>query len=218
MPSTLAVQRSELFKGSEIDGETAFVLPDPERIFRLQSELLERDICETDDDYVQLMPFITIFDPKSGDIYLSNKRADFRAQGNSSRYTLGLTDHIETKPFGLDESYAEDFKAILAMTAATILNSKLGLNIGTSLYNSVKNKLDQGKCGCIYFAGNYHDRHHLAISVFIGVSKEDVLPSYNLPATHGAWLSVEDIEKSIDDKYIEIDYWSQIVLGLASYS
>lgn len=216
MPIALAVRREDLLVDGLTDGVTSFVLTDPDHVFSVASELLNRDVCETDDDYVQLVPFITLFDIKTGAIYLHNRFSDFTRRGDNNRYSLGISGHIETQPFGSEEDYSEDLKAIIATTAVTILNDKVGLNAGASLAATIKGKLNEGKWGCIYFDSNYHDRHHLAISVFLGINKDTLVATYDHPASHGVWLSAEDIEKALDDQSIEIDCWSRIVLGLTA--
>ena len=118
----LCIRRSDL----EIDFSGMGLHTIPENLFKLQAGLVERDICETGDEFIQLIPYISVFD-RRGRIFCYERGVKGGEDRLHARLSIGLGGHVEHVP-----GDGETLNEVLLREAERELLEEVGVNATVS--------------------------------------------------------------------------------------
>lgn len=207
MPKALAIRTSYIFGELPKDHELDLIIPYPEKILELPTELLNWPECKCEEDYLQLIPYVTLYDANTCEIFM------LRGVGNKCE--LGHGYHIGMSP---DEVVCTNNKLcqVIALESARELHVMFGLEFSSKLIDSIKKRLTTNNFGLIHYRGDASHKAQLGISIFIPIKKSDLKLNENGSAIEGQWIDTADLESLIENDEIKLSHWSRILLGIVN--
>lgn len=198
------LQGSEVTTFTITEGEESL----PLKIFRMSGRRLEmfnrlsrtlqpRSHCETADDLLQVIPYVTVID--SDDRILMYTRGD---KGEESRLhgkrSIGFGGHVE-------EQSTDALMSIINRTMAIEMHEELSLDISGS---NIRHMDESSDTVFMMFYDHGVNSYHLAIHYLIGAEESDIGEEekdvINLPL----FVSLSDMEIMHDLKQICLESWS----------
>jgi predicted NUDIX family phosphoesterase len=175
----------------------------------IEYRLVDRSICETDTSTLQIIPYVTLIDPDTLEVFVYSRGkegGESRLIGNCS---LGLGGHIELAP-----DFDDDIISVLSKETARELNEEVGLENNDALVAVLADKLRIEDYEFFYDESNDVGKVHLCISIVLYVNKKLVEDAEEEVITKGQWLSFSDIRTQVDNGELILETWSKIVLDL----
>ena len=207
----LAVKKTQVFSNKQYSylEDTKEPLVGNIILDNLDLELLDRPECETNFDYFQLIPYISLVDYKTGRIFIytrGNKSNEGRLVGKCS---IGIGGHIE------DEGGANPANTLLN-AAIREIEEEIGIDLFDDKFNYIHQYLNKRYTSpYIMTMASYIDevsRVHLGIPTAVVVDMEAVKEHSKLEhgvITKGEWLT----KTEIINQNIELEEWSKIILA-----
>ena len=196
----LCLIRDDVFPQGLPIGKQEFYISAVSSLLTVKSVTVDRSICEFNDKFLQLIPYVTLFDKTTNDFFIYYK------DGNPVLYSIGIGGHIV-------ESLEElNIATSISLEVANILQEQVGIDYNESTVNLLEQKILQDNCCGIYYTGTDISRRHLFISMFLGINKSDIKHVTALTRKYGQWLSAKEIINRIDQKLITLDVWSNMVM------
>lgn len=207
MSKALCVKKSDLFRVDVDQSEQDIYVQNPKNLFDLKPTLQDRSTCETDPTLLQIIPYVTIFDKHTNDIFVYRRGQASGEKRLSGKCSLGLGGHMEIEPTA-DKTLVQ----LIAFEAIRELQEQVGLNLTTELMEQILGKLSGNNCSVMYSNRTEVDRVHLAVSVFLGLDKADLGAMEKGVITRGTWMSFDDLQTSMQEQLFELENWSRMVL------
>lgn len=168
--------------------------------------LMERTLCETDSNYLQIIPYITLYNKYTSKYFVytrGGKGDEGRLHGKCS---IGLGGHIEIAP---SIKVNNNFKEFILEDAYRELDEEVGIN--------EENDIDYvDHLGIYPYAllsdANEVDKVHVGIPITIIMKTEDLPQLEEGVITKGNWLTLEEIKELVKTGEIELERWSELVL------
>jgi predicted NUDIX family phosphoesterase len=210
MTTALCIKKQDLFK-TEIDSSLQDIfVTDTKAFLDLECSLHQRSDCETDESLLQIIPYITLYDQKTAEIFVYRRG---KASGESrleGKCSIGLGGHMEITP-------SEDWNLLdcIATEATRELEEEVSI-VDVMLRETIRRKLIQGNFGIMYNTRTPVDRVHIAVAMFIGVDKNSLDEHEEGIITRGQWMTFEDIKKAVETNMFELEHWSTLVLSTVS--
>jgi predicted NUDIX family phosphoesterase len=164
--------------------------------------LLDRDQCETDFNYRQLIPYILFLNPKNGK-FLVYQRGN---KGNETRlhslYSLGVGGHVE------EEANRSDTYRVLARSAVRELKEEINYSCNEEDEENILNSLMFDR---LVISSDTSDvnRVHLGLAiVFIPTQPLYDLAEEKDVIKNTTWICL----KNIVNQGLELEEWSQLSL------
>ena len=204
MTQVLCVRKDQL----PIDFKTeAFGISTPFNFDKPQYEMLDRPACEKMFDYVQLIPYITLFDENNNIFAYARGDAGGEA-GLHGRCSIGLGGHIE-------EEVTAD-RSVMDVVVNAInreLEEEVGLPITEERTKLFYEKLQNQNFMILVDNTNDVGRVHLGIALFLKVSPEELGAHEEGVITKGQWIKPADLGKMDATQVVELENWSKTVLN-----
>lgn len=182
------------------------------RLASLQTQLLDRKDCETDPTQLQLIPYITLYDPNICCFFIYQRGQKGTEDRLHGRCSMGLGGHIEVQP----HAFGDDLLTVIAKETARELEEETGLTEQDIPLKKILDNLLSDNFGMIYSHGSEVDRVHLGISMIFHVNYQDVRKTEDNVISKGEWLTLGEIYQKIADSEIEVENWTKIVLETIS--
>lgn len=189
---------------SSPDSTDAVLIVDdtPRELFDLKPELLPRSVCETDTNYLQVIPYIVVVFNNN---ILTYRRG--RAGAESRLFDLhsfGFGGHIDELP-----KENESFKELIAREAARELKEELGIDVEIS-------EEDMGMTSVVYTDATAVNEVHLGL-VFCVQLTEASVKTVDGCAEQGVidnlrWQTPDQIINSFEKGY-KLELWSSMILA-----
>lgn len=211
----LAIKTADILPVPEIyEGEAKVCLIQNIDWNTLEYHLLDRSVCETDDTYLQIIPYITLLDEtnKEDDVLYIYSRGK---GGNENRLhgkcSIGLGGHVEELP-------NEEHGIIHVLTEATIreLNEEVGLPVTDHLRSNIATNLRVGNYRAFYCFSDAVGRVHLAINMLIAVDPNTISNPEEEAVSNGRWVKLGKIGEMHHNGDIELEDWSKVVYASAT--
>jgi predicted NUDIX family phosphoesterase len=173
-------------------------------ILKLSSLAVKRDICETDPNLLQLIPYVTVINNGMVGVYKRGESGgEERLHGN---YSIGLGGHIDTVP-------ARSLATHIVSEAARELYEELGLPV-----EFTKPKLEEAldKSKLIYSTVDEVSRVHLGLSLIIDITGHPPISTEHNVITEFEWIDKYTLESYKDSGKLET--WSSLVSNLIHYT
>lgn len=185
----------------------------PSKIFNFKYELLNRPECETMYDYLHLIPYITVINKDTKEVFVYSRGkggGESRLHGNCS---IGLGGHMEEE---LTDTYT--IKDAIVECIERELEEEVGLKPTMEAKLSYRNNLETNNFNIIYDPSNDVGKVHLGISMFVTVDPKNFGEVEHGVIEKGQWISINDLMKSHIDGNIQLENWSSMILKvIASY-
>jgi predicted NUDIX family phosphoesterase len=169
--------------------------------------LLSRPLCETQIEYRQLIPYITLVNIDTREVYMYKRGQSGDETRLHDLWSLGLGGHIE-------DEVTEDKAVydILVDTTAREIEEEVGYIFDNDelnhIYASVK--LDS------FFINNEVpdvDKVHLGICFSVEVDPRRFGESEENVIVNGQWISLELLKDKVTSGEIELESWSKTVFA-----
>ena len=200
----LVIKTKDLFQ-SPVTTDVALVSK-PELLFSISPFLMDRAICENDENYLQIIPYITLVDNQTNEIFVYQRGKVGQENRLHEKYSLGLGGHIDIAP-----ATQKQFKEVIAREAARELTEEVGLH---DLTEQFKYKLDENLFGVFYSTLDSVARVHLCVSMFIYIDKATLADHEKNVIEHGQWLSFNDILDKRNNDELSFETWSNIIISI----
>ena len=194
--------------------KNALVIPCEDR-FKPMSEwtpiMMSRELCETDPQYLQVLPYITLFDEDSGDIFVYTRGSAGQETRLHSKRSIGLGGHIDELPGD------RTIEQLIIDEACRELEEETGFRPSSEIVQSALFASVQ-----IYAPQTDVDAVHMAVALQIPVKRSDLVkleagvivdPQWFTPEQLSAYLNIERFTKP-QVLLWTFETWSKILLEL----
>lgn len=162
--------------------------------------IASRDICETDANTLQLLPYVILRHKENGIIKYFTYQRGKAGQENRlhANYSIGVGGHIETDTTDNNEKY---LAPIILQCALREVFEEVGiqLDISTAFNGLIK-------CVFIYDTSNDVGKVHLGIAMFVDVSDNDISSKEPGVIDNVSWNTEEEL------KSLNLENWSRILV------
>lgn len=214
MSKAICIKKSVVFPDGVDHLPPDVYLHDHQAILTAEVTLEDRATCETDQSLLQIIPYITIFDNKTKEVFVYARGTSSGEKGLVGKCSIGLGGHMEILPGEMSLSQ------LIVEEAMRELEEEIELKPTEELRDSLQNKLFHGNVGFMYNTRTDVDRVHLAVAFFVGVDSEEIMSKVHEKGviTKGQFMSISDIRRAVDAGTFEIEHWTRMVLQAAGYS
>lgn len=209
MSKALCIKTESLF-GEHIPEDNAQItFKDPSKLFQKETFLIEREICEKDQSYLQVIPYITLYDPSICCFFIYQRGASGGENRLHGRCSIGLGGHVEAIP---ENGNIDSFIDILATEASRELEEETGLTLEDVPLDKIKRAFFEENFGLIHCRITEVDKVHLGLSLIFNVDYCRVTKTEENVISKGDWLTIGEIYEKAVNKEIELETWSKMVL------
>jgi predicted NUDIX family phosphoesterase len=209
MKKALCIKYDDVFKVPRAELHSENIISNPISILDKPVYLLDRKDCETDLNYLQIIPYITLVDVYTSEIFVYKRGGDSGEKRLIGEVSIGLGGHIEESPINNEPTVNVIIEAIMRE-----LNEEVGLPINDSLRKLLIKKFNESNFGCFYCNEKDVDKVHLALSLIISIPRQLLGESEKGIITNGRWLSVEELKIAIQEDEVKLENWSKLVFNL----
>ena len=173
----------------------------------LKGEMRSRAVCEDDTSVLQVLPYIVIRDPETGNI-LSYRRPATGDEGRlHGKLSIGFGGHIDTLPGTLSPSEH------IGSEAARELQEELGIDPGDfDVATTVKLMFENGNFGVLRLLDTAVEAVHVGLTFIIDITPEFIRLPNEEEVGGVTWVTVEELRVLAKETPIEI--WSQTILNV----
>lgn len=214
MSTAICVLKKDLFPNGLDESLQRFHSRDISRLADLDFSIEHRSMCETNLDYVQIIPYITIYDAKTKKIFVYQRGKGSAESRLTGKCSIGLGGHMEIV------AESGDIFETIAAEADRELCEEIGFAETGQFYAKILEEcLSQGTSSLLYLNYDVH-AVHLAVSFFVQVDMEEIqsMPHEADVITRGAWMSIHEIMSANTLGDIQLEEWSAMVLENMRYS
>lgn len=209
MSQALCIKTESLF-GEHIPEDNAQItFKDPSKLFQKETFLIDRKICEKDQSYLQVIPYVTLYDPNICCFFIYQRGESGGEKGLHGRCSVGLGGHVELVP---ENGNAQSFIDVLATEASRELEEETGLTTEDIPLDKIKRALAEENFGLIHARATDVDKVHLGLSLVFNVDHSRVTKTEENVISKGEWLTFGEIYEKALSNEIELETWSKMVL------
>ncbi len=190
----LVLPRAGIEAMTELPKRRTAVIEWDDNIFYLHALLADRDECETDRNYLQLIPYIALV--RDGKMYCYSRGGKTDEERLRAKLSVGLGGHIDRLPAEHESLY------ILAMNeACRELQEEVQLEADFQ---------DLDDLGFVYDPAKGVGEVHLGLVLMYEVPADVVLGSEEGHVEKGQWLTIEELKAEVI--YARLENWSRAVV------
>lgn len=209
MKKALCIKYSDVFKIPREQLHVDNIIANPISLLDKPVFLLDRNDCETNLNYLQIIPYITLVDSFTSEIFVYKRGNDSGEKRLVGEVSIGLGGHIEESPVDNEPTVNVIINAIMRE-----LNEEVGLPINDNLKAVLNKKFNESNFGCFYCNDKDVDKVHLALSMIIAIPKHLLGNCEQGIITNGQWLTGKQLGLFIDNGEIKLENWSKLVFNL----
>lgn len=178
------------------------------------AELLSRPECETNKDYVQFIPYITLVMEEEGvKKYFMYTRGDLSQEGRlQGKCSLGLGGHIEESP-----THEISLAGVVYRAAKRELQEEVGLNLDELGYDISFMNYKNSPLVMLYNNDDEVGQYHIGVYGAVVIKPDDIKSLEEGVITKGQWLTAEEIEQKIKSNEVTLEAWSTMVFTSILY-
>lgn len=181
------------------------------QILEAQWSLQDRRVCETDPNYLQILPYITIKDYEGS--ILSYRRGSASAESRLlKKCSIGFGGHVEETLSNIETDLISKRASLLTLHTMRELNEELGLAFSYGLYKTIYSNLRYGDFYVIYSTESEVDRVHLCLHMDVYVNPYDLVKMEKDVINDTLWASAEELKDKHEDGSRVLEGWSKILL------
>lgn len=168
------------------------------KFVNIPHEIISRDVCETDETYVQPIPYISLVLEEDGNMkfFIYNRGGASQEKRLVSKYSIGLGGHVE-------EYNSNGMVYTIAEAAIRELEEEVGIKLhDTYIFDTMC------QARLLYNHNDAVGRVHLGFSLVITVNREMLNDHEVGVIEQGEWVTFEELV----DRYNTFEPWSQMVI------
>jgi predicted NUDIX family phosphoesterase len=205
----LCVLKSDIISDEALNSNSDVIItPNALTIFTIQTYLLDRSICETNEHYLQIIPYITLIDEDTGYIFVYKRGNSSGEERLLNNHSLGLGGHIELQP-----NNEVSLKTIVLDETMRELTEEVGL-LAKDYLNCINYKYETNNFGLIYMRSSEVEKVHIGLSMFLKINRKHITDLEKNVICNGVWLPIEEIKNKIINKEISLENWSKLVFDI----
>lgn len=166
--------------------------------------LMDRNLCETDDNYLQVIPYITLMDRVTGNIFVytrGEKGDESRLHGKCS---VGIGGHI-------DNSITTTFVDLVLQETIREIKEEVGYDFDDNDVIKLKESIEN-ESHFIYSENDDVSLVHIGLSVVFDVDVSKLNNFEDGVITKGLWMDPESLYDT--DLPFTLEDWSKLSLEL----
>lgn len=205
----LCVLREDIISDEAIQsGSDVIVNASVGSIFNCKTYLLDRSVCETDENYLQIIPYITLVDAKTNELFVYKRGQASNEKRLVGECSIGIGGHIEYEP-----TDTLSIKELIANETMRELTEEVGL-VDERFKAVISYKYDTNNFGLIHIRANDVGRVHIGLSMFLKINKKDMNDLEKDVICNGEWLSIDSIKNKVINNEINLENWSKFVFDI----
>ena len=164
-------------------------------------ELVDRDICETDDSYLQLIPYVVIVNKDTQKVFIYKRGKSGNEDRLHDLYSIGVGGHVEEN--------GPDINEILVNCAVREIEEEIGYKCDLEEIEQIRNQIDIFSL-YIYDDSNDVGKHHLGICITFYASEEklNLLEMEADVIIDTKWHDINELGEKLKDELINLETWS----------
>lgn len=227
MTTAVCITKADLLPNGIPDGKEDLYLTDFTKLLACKATLEERTNCENDPTKLQIIPYITLFDKKTKEIFIYTRGKASGEQRLAGNCSIGLGGHMETDPSKWPATDGQDVRIegtplalVIIEEALRELEEEICITATDELRATIRAKIASGNFGLMYNVRTEVDKLHLAVAFFIAVDKEDIMsrPHEANVISRGQWMSISDIQRAVQAGTFQVEHWTRMVLESVQYA
>lgn len=201
----LCVRRMNLWEeGITLDKpKPYFYTPFPSVLGEAPMELIDRDICETDPQTLQLIPYIIVENPAH--MTFSYVRGGASGEQRlAAKMSIGLGGHMDVAPV---KKGAAEFKSLVQLEAAREIKEEVGIVVDPTKLQFL---------GLLYEETSDVGKVHLGIVLLYKLTQDELVTQERGHIEDSKWLSFDDLIKP--ENYERLEIWSRTLVDYRAHS
>lgn len=209
MSKALCIKKSDLIKDNK-KHINLLSFSNPDVIFSLPKYLVERSVCETDESYLQIIPYVTLIKEVGDDdhIFVYQRGKGSGEDRLKNKFSIGLGGHIDTHP----ESYNCFFEHI-AKEAERELVEEVGLSYG-KYYKKLYDCLKNCNFALLYLNNEPVNKYHICLSIIIQIDENEIFDLEKDIIINSKWLQVNELIDSKRYGSHEYEEWTELIIDV----
>jgi len=178
------------------------------------TELLSRPECETNQDYIQFIPYITlVIDDNGVKKYFMYTRGELSQEGRlQGKCSLGLGGHIEE-----NTTHEIALTGVVYRAAKREILEEVGLDLDELGYEITFMNYKNSPLVMLYNNDDEVGQYHIGIYGAVIIKPENIQSLEEGVITKGQWLTAEEIEEKTQSGEINLETWSKMVFTQILY-
>ena len=212
--TALCVDKEELLNLNHIQHGVDPIYPrvftNPISILSLDAFLMDRSECETDEEVIQILPYVVITERESRKI-LSYRRGEVGDENRlHNKCSIGFGGHIEDSysSFASVQTRIE----VLALSTLRELNEELGLELSQHNLYKLREIIGSGEFNVFYSERDAVSRVHLCVLINITVCGDELKKLEEGVICEPEWLTIDELISKHNRMERELEGWSEIAL------
>jgi predicted NUDIX family phosphoesterase len=171
--------------------------------------LIDRDICESDPNTLQLIPYVSLVDMETRSVFMYQRGSASGEDKLKAKWSIGLGGHVDRTP-----EPEENIVGLLACEACRELKEEVGIDIDpeeSNIYDAVYVSPEKSLL-YIPYSDNTADHVHLGIHFVEEVTKDQLGDSEKDIITNGEWVPISKLVEYASgvDTSRNLEYWSML--------
>lgn len=202
MKTAVCVKKSEAVPLGVEEHLNEYYVFDENDLFKLTATLENREICEKDKTLLQVIPYVTLVDRESREIFIYR-------QGVESQCSIGVGGHMQSAP-----NSRVTLLEMVVVEAARHLEEKVGLLANPAMISRIMIKLKSGACGVLYSNRDQRDAMHIGVAFFLEIDRNDLGDFDKRYVTSGQFIGIKELARAHRAGFVELHTWSRMVLNM----
>lgn len=199
----LCVKHADLWAhGILLDKQKPHVYPWCESIAACKTELIDRDICETDPSTLQLIPYVILENP-AAKTFTYTRGSATGEQRLAAKMSIGLGGHMDVAP--ADEDSGTLF-TLIRSEAAREVKEEVGISVDSSKFKFI---------GLLYEETQEVGRVHLGIVCYYNLTMNEIVTQEEGHIEDGKWLSFDELINP--EVYERLEIWSRTLVDFGAH-
>jgi len=208
MKTAVCVKKFDLFK-PDIDGSVVETyLYDEKELFKLPATLEDRAKCETDKSLLQVLPYITLVERSTREVYVYRRQASSSDARSQSKCSIGVGSVMEMVP-----NSRVTLLEMIAVESARVLEEELGILANPLLISRIMQKLKSGGCGVMYSNRTDTDQSYVVVAFFLEIDQNEMTRQ-----DRGQFMSMRNLASAFYSGIFDLETWSRMVFNMLAMS
>jgi predicted NUDIX family phosphoesterase len=191
------------------------VVDDFANIKNAPSGLISRTFAETDEDYLQIIPYIALRN-RQADTYFFYTRGELGEEGRlHGKVSIGIGGHVEDEHTPMQATGATPLESACIYAAYRELREEVGI-LGEVMSEDTALRLSTSFLNSKVFYSSQDEvsRVHLGLFMTVDIDPEDITELEEGVITKGRWHRLEEIKALQALKQIELEVWTKGFIDL----
>lgn len=188
--------------------EAVFLLGEPPKEFftELDLTLMPRLICETDPDFLQVIPYVVLTSLGGREMFVYSRGQKGNEPALRGSLSIGLGGHIDELP-----KEGQSFSNLIACEAARELNEEVGLVYGDEFITMVENAIVNNSF-LLFSNKNDVSNVHVGLAFNLEIDAEEIKKIEEGVIVNHRWADAEKLHSLLTSADAEFEIWSLMII------